>query len=64
MKVYNGWILKISGNDWTVIGSLKLRGNQTYVLRNVHGDKKAIARDVLLSGMADKSIGYVASVAV
>jgi hypothetical protein len=63
MKVYNGWVLKIEGNEWTVAGSQKLRGVQSYILRGSHG-VRSIKRDELLAGMNAKSIQYVTSVVV
>ena len=64
MKVFNGWVLMVEGQEQTVIGSLKIRGNQSYILKNVHGDKTSISRDALLSYMHSKSIEYVRSVAI
>ena len=64
MKVYNGWVLKVGNQEQTVIGSMKIRGNQSYILKNAHGEKTSISRDVLLSQMNSKNIEYVRSVAV
>jgi hypothetical protein len=63
VKVYNGWVLKIEGTEWTVAGSQKLRGVQSYVLRGSRG-VRSIKRDELLAGMNAKSIQYVTSVVV
>ena len=63
MKVYNGWVLKIDGAEWTVAGSQKLRGVQSYVLRGAQG-VRSIKRDALLAGMHSKAIEYVTSVVV
>lgn len=63
MKIYNGWILKIGGMDFAILGSLKIRGNQSYVLKSMtDGAKTAIGRDRLLAGMAEKSITYMGNV--
>jgi hypothetical protein len=63
VKVYNGWVLKIDGAEWTVAGTQKLRGVQSYVLRGVQG-VRSIKRDDLLAGMHRKAIAYVTSVVV
>jgi hypothetical protein len=63
MKVYNGWVLKINGAEWTVAGAQKLRGVQSYVLRGTQG-VRSIRRDELLAGMQTKAIEYVTSVVV
>lgn len=63
MKVYNGWILKFEGVDFVVLGSLKIRGNQYYILKSMtDGTKKSIDRAVLVSGINDKSITYMGNV--
>lgn len=63
MKIYNGWILKIGGIDFAILGSLKIRGNQSYVLKSIiDGSKTSISRDRLLTGMDDKTITYMGNV--
>lgn len=63
MKIYNGWILRIEGGDFSVIGSLKIRGTQSYILKALNdGVKTSISRNRLLSGMNDKSITYMGNV--
>lgn len=62
MKVYKGWVLSIEGAEYTVKGSMKLRGVQAYVLAGKTG-VRSIKRDDFLAGMHNGSIKYVASVA-
>lgn len=63
MKVHAGWVLNINNQECTILGSMKIRGSQSYVLRCDDG-KKSIGRDTLLKGMADGSIKYVRSIAI
>ena len=62
MKVYNGWVLNINGSEWTVSGSHKLRGVQSYILTGEDGEKATITRDILIDGMSSGDIFYVTSV--
>ncbi len=64
MRVFNGWVLKVDGQEQTVIGSIKVRNSQSYVLKNAQGAKTSINRDALLAKMASKEIVYVRSVSV
>lgn len=64
MKIYTGWVLKIDGQEQTVVGSLKIRGTQSYVLKSAQGARTGINRQALLSKMASKEITYVRSVSV
>jgi hypothetical protein len=63
VKIYTGWVLEIDGFEWTVAGSQKLRGVQSYVLRGVQG-VRSIKRDALIAGVHNKSVKYVTSVVV
>ena len=64
MRVFNGWVLKVEGQEQTVIGSLKIRSTQSYVLKSAQGAKTCMNRDTLLAKMASKEITYVRSVSV
>lgn len=62
MKVYNGWVLAIEGQEFKVDGSMSIRGSQSYLLKNVDsGETSSISREALLSQFG-KSITYVRSV--
>jgi hypothetical protein len=62
MRIYNGWLLKIDGREYVVAGSMKIRGNQSYILRNSRGEKSSIGRDALLSSLRTGEIVWVGSV--
>lgn len=64
MKIYTGWVLKVEGQEQTVIGSLKIRGTQSYVLKSAQGERTGINREELLAKMVSKEITYVRSVSV
>ena len=51
MKIYNGWVLLIAGQEYTVDGSVKIRGTQSYMLRG-QDTVKSIRRSTLLQAMA------------
>lgn len=61
MKVYNGWILEINGQDQKVIGSVKIRGSQSYVLKDASDKKSSIKRADLLDGYNSGNIKYLRS---
>lgn len=58
MKIYNGWVLLISGQEYMVDGSIKIRGKQTYLLKGRISNSR-IRRENLLAAMASGEITYV-----
>lgn len=60
MRIYNGWVLRIEAKEFKVIGSLKIRGKQSYILSS-GSDKVSLPRHVMLKGMNDGSIEYIRS---
>jgi hypothetical protein len=58
MRVYNGSIININGTEWTVGGSIKLRGKQYYVISNARG-KQSIERGAFLKAYNEGKITYV-----
>ncbi len=62
MGVFKGWVLMVVGLEQTVIGSLKIRSTQSFVLKSAQGTKTCMKRDTLLAKMASKEITYVRSV--
>jgi hypothetical protein len=50
MKIYNGWKLRFESTpeEYTIYGSLKIRGAQKYLLVRQNGDKSCIERNLLL----------------
>jgi hypothetical protein len=63
MKVYNGWVLDINGVEWTVFGSIKIRGKQHYLISNPRG-KQSIERGAFLAAYAAEKIKYLRSIAL
>lgn len=62
MKVYNGWVLEINGNEEKVVGSMKIRGVQSYILLNLDSKKKSsIKRVNFLNAYNLKEIKYIRS---
>ena len=58
MKVYNGWILNIKGEEFVVAGSNKIRGRHYYVLRGKNG-VASMDRDEMVQGINGGAIKYV-----
>jgi len=64
MKVYNGWVLEINNKEHKVIGSLNIRGKQSYILKDSKGVKSSIKRDDFLESYNFGEIKYLRSEAV
>jgi len=60
-KVYVGWVINAEGEELKIIGSMKVRGKQIYVVKNEQGEKQAFQRESMLAGFENGSIEYVRS---
>ena len=54
--IRNGYRLKVNGNDFTVVGSRKLRGSYFYMVRDVNGAIGSMRREDVLSGQTNGSV--------
>lgn len=59
MRIYNGWKFTHEGVKYTVDGSIKLRGNQYYLLVRDDGTRSSIHRSVLLKWFNEKRILFI-----
>lgn len=57
-KVYVGWVINADGEELKIIGSMKIRGKQIYVVKNGKGEKLSFRRESLLAGFENGSITY------
>jgi len=60
-KVYVGWVINAEGEELKIIGSMKMRGKQIYVVQNEKGGKEAFQRSAMLAGFKSGIITYVRS---
>lgn len=58
--IRNGYTIKLDGQNYTVIGSRKLRREYFYILRDANGDKSSIRREHMLAGQAEGRIRVAA----
>lgn len=59
MRFYNGWKFVHDGTNYTIDGSIKLRGNQYYLLMRDDGTRSSIHRQVLLKWFNEKRIAFI-----
>ena len=65
MKIYNGWVIKYSNNEYKVVGKQTIRKSTAIILKNLcDGKLEGMNREVFVKMFNEGDIEYIRSEAV